>query len=77
MILLKRFSRNIQRKVGRVNKTLDEAEVIGKKIGALIHNQNAVRIKLQAFFIAFCIIIKRSVRRNEQQSVVGYLTLGL
>ena len=42
MILLKRLARNVQREVGRINKALDKAEVIGEQVGAFVHDENAV-----------------------------------
>ena len=41
-VVLEKFTRNIEREVVRIHKTLYKAEIVGKKICALVHDENAV-----------------------------------
>ena len=66
-VVLQHLSRNIQRKIGAVNKSAYEAEVIWQQFLALVHNKHAAGIKLEPFFILAAVIIKRSVRRDKQE----------
>ncbi len=69
--MLQHFTRNIKRQVLAVYKALYKAKAVRQQIRTLIHNQNAVRIKLQSFFIALAVIIVACVAWNKEQSIIS------
>ena len=46
LVLLEGLTRNVERKVLRVDDTLDEVEVLGNEILAVIHNEDTSNIEL-------------------------------
>ena len=76
MILLQGFTGDVQRQVGGIHQPLDKAEIVGQQIGAFVHDQHAVGIKLQTLFKLLGVIVIRRVRRDIQQRIVADLTLG-
>ena len=65
--LLKEFARNVQRQVGRIDQTFDEAQPVGQKIFALVHDEDVPRIQLQSRFVIGVIQILRGVRGNAHE----------
>ncbi len=49
--MLQHFPGNVQGQVLRIHQALDEAEMIGQQVRALIHDEDAAGIELQALFI--------------------------
>ena len=71
VVMLEHFTGDVQRKVGAVHQPFDKAVIIGKEIGAFIHDQNAVGVKLEAFFVIFGIKIIRRFAGNIEKSVIS------
>ena len=75
--MLEHFTRNVQRQILRVRKTLYKGEVIGEQIAALVHNKNAAGEKLQALFKLLGVVVHGSLGGDIEQRVVGGGTLRL
>ena len=45
-VLLKRFARNVEREVGRVDHAAHEPEILGYELRALVHYKHAVAVEL-------------------------------
>jgi len=48
-IPLQQFPRDVQRQIGRIDHTLDEAQVQRQELFGVIHDENALDIQLEAF----------------------------
>jgi len=46
LVLLQGFSRDVERKILRVDNTLDEVEVFGDEIFTIVHDENTADVKL-------------------------------
>jgi hypothetical protein len=46
LVLLERFTRDVQREILRVDDTLDKVEVFGDEVLAVVHDKNAANIEL-------------------------------
>ena len=70
-VLLKRFARDVQRKVLRVHHALHEAEVVGQQVAALFHDQHIRAVQCQALFVVLVVEVVRRALGDEQQRIVG------
>lgn len=74
--LLQRLARDVQRQILRVNDTLDEAEVLGDQLFAVVHDEHPSHIQL--YVVALLAVfkkVKRSSTRHEQQGTELELAL--
>ena len=70
-VMLQQFAGNVERQVFGINQTFDEAKIIRQQIGAFVHDQDAVCIQLQPFFIFLGIKVVGRVFGYEQNGVVA------
>ena len=75
-VVLQHLARDVQRQILRIDQALDEPEIVRQEIGALVHDQHAAGIQLQALFVLAGVIVERCARRDEQQRVVRRRALG-
>ena len=75
-VVLEHLTGDVQRQVLRIDKPLDKAEIVRQQFGALLHNQDAAGVKLQALLIVFGIEIIRHPGRDKEQGMVGGSALG-
>ena len=71
MVVLEHFTRDVQGEVGTVHQPFDKAVIIGKQVGAFIHDQHAVGVELKTFFVIFGIEIVRRFAGNVEEGVVS------
>ena len=50
--------------------------MIGQKVGALVHDQHAGSIQLQALFVVAAVIVEGGMAGDEEQGIVGGGALG-
>ena len=60
----------------RVHHALDEAEVVGQQVGALLHDQHAGGIELQALLVVLGVEVVGGLAGDEQQGLVVDRALG-
>jgi DNA-binding HxlR family transcriptional regulator len=67
LVLLERFTRNVERKILRVDDTLHEVEVLGDEILAVIHNEDTADVELDviALLLGFKEIERSTKITNE------------
>ncbi len=74
-VVLQRLARNVQRQVLRIHQPAHKAEIIRQQVGALVHNQHAVRVKLKPFLIVAGVKVERRVRGDVHQRVERHRAL--
>ncbi len=70
-IVLQRFARDVERQVVACHDAAHEAEIIGQKLFALVHDQDIRTIERKAFLEIARIEVVGRAARNEQQRIVG------
>ncbi len=74
--MLQGFSRNVERKILRVDDTLDEVEILGNEIFTIVHDENAADIKFDVVALLLRLEeVERSVLWDEDYSLKFELTL--
>ena len=53
LVLLERFTRDIERKVLRIDDILDKVEILGSDVLAIIHDEDAANVKLDVVALLF------------------------
>jgi len=76
LVLLKHLTRDVKRKILRINNTTDEAKVLRDQIAAIIHDEHTADVELDVVgLLARLKEIERSTTRNEEDSTELELTL--
>ena len=70
-VVLQHFAGDVQRQIRGINQTAHKAEVIRQQVGALFHNHNTGGVQRQTLGEVLGIVVKRRLRRNVQQGVIG------
>ena len=76
VVLLQHLAADIQAQILTVHDALDEAEVIGQQVGALLHDEHAGCVQGQTFLVILGVEIVGAVAGYEQQGVVVRGALG-
>ena len=69
--MLEHLSRDIEGEIRRVYDTSDEIEVLREQILALVHDQDARAVQLQASGELIRVVLVRHQLRNEHQSIIA------
>ena len=75
-VVLQKLAGDVEREVGGIDDAADELEILGKKVGAFVHNKNAAGIELESALVIAGIIIVGRLRRDEHQRLILYGALG-
>ena len=75
-VLLQGLAADVQAQVLAVHDALDEAEIVGQQVGALVHDEHARSIEGQALLILLGVKIVGAVRGDKEQGVVVGGALG-
>ena len=75
-VVLEDFTADVQGEVGGVHHALDEAEVVGQQVGALVHDHHAGGVELQALLVLPGVEVVGGFWGDIQQGLVGHRTLG-
>lgn len=76
LVLLKSLTRNVERKVLRVNDTLDEVEVLGDEVLAVVHDEDSSNVELDVVPLLLGLKeVERCSLGDEQDSLELELTL--
>jgi len=76
LVLLEHLTRDVKRKILRIDNTTDEAEVFRDKITAIVHDEHTTDVELDVVgLLARLKEIERSTARNEEDSTELKLTL--
>ena len=74
--MLQQLPGDVQAEVRRVHHAPDEAEVFRQQVGALVHDEHAVGVQLEALLILLGVVVKGGGAGDEQQRLVGDGALG-
>ena len=74
--VLEHFPGDIQGEVGGVHHAPDEGEAVGHQVGALVHDEHAGGVKLQAFLILPGVKVKGGPGGKIEQSLILHHALG-
>jgi hypothetical protein len=69
LVLLKRLTRDVQRKVLGIDDTLDEVEVLGNKVLAVIHDEDTANVELDV--VSLLLLLEEIEWRAACTSVRG------
>ena len=69
-VLLQDLPGDVQRQVGRVHHALDEAQVVGHQLAAVVHDEHALDVELQAAAAVALEQVVRGAGRDEEQGLV-------
>ena len=75
-VVLEDFTADVQGEVGGVHHALDEAEVVGQQVGALVHDHHAGGVELQALLVLPGVEVVGGFLGEIQQGLVGHRALG-
>jgi hypothetical protein len=76
LVLLQGFSRDIERKIFRVDNTLDEVEILGNEIFTIVHDEHAADVKFDIIALLLRLKeVKGSALRDEDNGFEFELTL--
>ena len=75
-VLLQHLTADVQAQVLAVHNALHEAEMVGQQVSALVHDQHAGGVQLQALFVVAAVVVEGSMAGDEEQSVIGGSALG-
>ena len=74
--MLQNLTADVQREVGGVHHALDEPEVVGEQVGALVHNEHAGGVELEALLILPGVEVVGGLLRDVEHSLIGDRPLG-
>jgi hypothetical protein len=63
LVLLERFTRNVEREIFRIDDTLDKVQVLGNKVLAVVHDENAANVKFDV--VTLLLRLKEIKRRAD------------
>ena len=74
--MLEQFPGDVQRKVGGVHHALYKAEAVGEQVGALVHDEHAGGVELEALLILPGVEVVGGGGGDEEQGLEGHGALG-
>ena len=74
--VLEDLTADVQGEVGGVHHALDKAEVVGQQVGALVHDEHAGGVELQALLVLPGIEVIGGLLGDIEQGLVGHRALG-
>ena len=76
VILLQRFTADVQAQILAVHNALDKAEIVRQQIAALLHNHNAGGIQGQTLLVLLGVVVVGGGAGDKEQRRVGGSALG-
>ena len=75
-VVLQELAGNVEAQIRRIDHAAHKAQIVGQERVALVHDENARAVELQALLVAFRVEVERARRRHEQQRLIGNAALG-
>ena len=74
--MLEQLPGDVQREVGGIHNALYKAEAVGQQVGALVHDEHAGGVELEALFILPGVKVVGGGGGDEEQGLEGHGALG-
>ena len=75
-VVLEELPGDVEAQVRGIHHAPDEAEVLGQEVGALVHDEDAIGVELEALLIVLGVVIHGGGAGDEEQGLVGDGALG-
>ena len=75
-VVLEELPGDVEAQVRGIHHAPDETEVLGQEVGALVHDEDAIGVELQALLVVLGVVVHGGRAGDEEQGLVGDGALG-